>query len=254
MRPVLLAAAVLAAMVALAFAWPAIGAGWQPRGQERTGGWYPEDDPGTLLVLAHQGRVERYAFGAEHYCADLDCEPARGFLRFVAKRYVESDGRAGGDGEGGVGTFSRDAGNPESGAIATVGPGYRGGCQLDIRMQFGDGQSTRAILGPPLSPGAGASTPWQLLVALPELGVLLEWSQTPEHLLIRRSALPEVAPPAWAGASFRVREAACTFADGTQIARLFRARVPRLPDGDCNVQVQVAVDDAGAIRTDVVAR
>ncbi len=238
----------VAAVAALWFLWPTISGSRGPRPATRIDGWVPTEDPGTTLRVSSPGRVEFYALGADHHAVDAACGDQVRCTEIAGMVYREQDGTPGPNAEAPDASFENRPGEPTSSQTMDGQFGYRGGRSLRGKVTYDDGVVSEAIVGAPVQFVARGTTPWQLLAALPNFGVLLEWSQTEEHLLIRRSTLPGAAAPVWGHhGSVQVFDAACQFADDTQVAQLFRARVPQLRSGERNVQVFVDVGDAAEI-------
>lgn len=240
-KQILLWALTVACLVALLLAWPTIaGMARKPR----VGDWVPNEDPGTLLIVRQEGRSCTLALGQQHYSCDVACNGDAGAQTLQASIYAERDGELGEAGDR-VQNRSKTTGHrPQHEMSIAGGGGYLGEGHLLVEVGFSDGASTKATVGPPIDIGTGTQTGWKMLAVAWDLGVLIEWSQTKQHLLIRRNGLPGAVPPTWGNGQFRVGEQGCAFTEDTQIARLFRARVPELRDGVQNVTVTIlAVDD-----------
>ena len=249
-RQVLQLLLVIGVLVALVLAWPKIA---KTARNPRIGDWVPTEDPGTQLLVglvAGQGAGRQYALaiGAVNFSCDINCELTGGSIGYGevdVKVYGETDGELGDRGEPCAFTLKNTS--PATSPTENIAgfAGYQPNGHLLVEILFSDSMKTKAMVGPPMNFQPGAETGWQPLAAIWDLGVLLEWSQTKEHLLIRRSGLPGQPAPTWSGGSFLVGDKGCQFTDDTQIARLFRARVPSHRKGDQNVNIIVTAEDEG---------
>lgn len=240
----------VAALVALAFAWPHLAA---MQRKPRVGDWVPAEDPGTAVTVTQSGVRFQAAIGRDHFAFDLFDANGAGMTGVDAFVYAERDGVLGEKGEDVQGRANVSMASPQSRWGMASGTGYRSGGHLCARFTFDDGFVAKVAAGPPIDLQPGVETDWRTLAIVWDLGVLVEWKQTKEHLLVRRSGLPGGPTPAWAGGTFAVNEKACQFVEDTQVARMFRTRVPELGPGECNVTVKVVARDDG-VAVDVLAK
>ncbi len=255
-KQLLQAMLLVAALVALVLAWPAIA---RSARKPRIGEWVPGEDPGTVLTVvmnetptrSHRSYV--LSLGSENFGLDISCPPPAGYTELRSRLYRESDGVLGETGEPYSSSITNTSPTPSATEQISGFGGFQTAGHLLAEVTFSDDLKVKAMVAPPMEIRRGAETDWAPLAVVWDLGVLIEWSQTKDHLLVRRSALTGHAAPVWNGGGFTVGGKGCQFTDDMQVARLFRARVPELRDGYQNVQLTIYVMDDG-IRTDVTVR
>ncbi|MCA8964295.1 MAG: hypothetical protein H6838_02565 [Planctomycetes bacterium] len=255
-RQLLQALLLIAALVALVLAWPAIA---RTARKPRIADWVPTEDPGTVLTVImaetaeHPGRSYVLSIGATNFGIDVNCTPPTGYTQMRAKVYEESDGVLGDKDESFSSSLTDSASTPKANESTSGFGGFLPRGHLVTELDFSDDVKTKATVAPPMDIRRGAETDWTPLAIVWDQGVLLEWSQNTQHLMIRRSGLPGHAAPVWNGGGFWVGDKGCQFTEDTQIARLFRTRVPSMREGPQNVQIRIIAFDDG-IQTDIKVR
>ena len=233
-------------LVGLVIAWPTIAATSR---QPRIGNWVPATDPGTQLTLVHRGRQEFFGFGQDYNCVDMLCQGPQGYLQLETLVYAERDGKLGHEGEGGtnnlVGKYQGILTDQTS-----LSGGYRDDHFLHAELQHQDGVTSSVIVAPPIDIQELATTPWRPLVAVQSLGFMIEWSQTPSTLDLRRSALPGAAEPKWNGGQLVIVKDTSSAHDwATNSISVLRTNRPFPALGVTNVHVLIVADETGVSTT-----
>ncbi len=232
----------LAALAALVLSWATIA---RSARNPVMGDWVPDEDPGTILVLAHDGRTERFAFGPHNHQLQVHSR-AEGYTRIQGYVRTTREGVLPPD-DMPIGIQDLTFGSPLTTTDSVLAGGFEGPNHWLVVLQLDGGKATKVTLAPPIDVRRGTATSWQPLAALHSLGVVVEWQQTQDELLVRIQAAPGAPPLKWHQGLLQVLEVRCQFAtDGDhQVARVPLASVPSLADGPRNVVVDLSVGDDG---------
>lgn len=251
-RTILTSLLAIAAVTGLVFAWPILAGTVRER---RIGNWVPDADPGTQFRLVRDGHSVMLSLGELYQAIDLDGTPSASFTSYESYLYPERDQKWGHEGEPGSDHLQIRYGVPQRSDKASASGGYRDGNWLHAIVKQTDGGVADLILAGPPDLQPGATTPWQPLAIARELGIVVEWEQTPTHVRIRCGPPPSKPFPRWDDGVFRAHDAIASFAaDGPyQVASILRAQVPDLAPGIAHVRVELRVLD-GRISPEVTLR
>lgn len=241
-RTILTSLLAVAAVTGLVFAWPILADTARVR---RIGDWAPASDPGTQFRLVRNGHSVLLSLGERYHAIDLDGTPSASFTSYESYLYPEQDQKWGHEGEAGNDHLQINYGVPQRKDYSSSIGGYRDGNWLHAIVKQKDGGVADLVLAGPPDLQPGATTPWQPLAIARDLGIVVEWEQTPTHVRIRCGPLPGKPAPRWDGGVLMAGEASAPFGpDGPyEVASILRAQVPDLAAGLAHVRVDLFVLD-----------
>lgn len=228
----------IAAAAGLVFAWPILA---RTVREQRIGDWVPDSDPGTQFRLVRDGHSVLLSLGARHHGIDLDGTPGAAFKSYESYLYPERDRKWGHEGEPGSDHLQITYGNTQRSDSSSGVGGYLGGYWLHTIVKQKDGAVADLILAGPVDLHPGATTPWQPLAIARDLGIVVEWEQTPTHVRVRRGPIPGEPAPKWGAGVFKIQDATSSFvADGLhEVASILRTQAPDLTAGIPHVRVEL---------------
>ena len=222
----------IAALVGLVFAWPSIA------GTARA-------DAGSELTYRREGDSVVLAFAERSHSIVLQSGASGGIDSFSWNTYSERDGTWGPDGEIPADRSSVRFPTPERSSSVHSQGGFLEWQLLQSSIKLAGGSTIDLILAGPPDLQPGTTTPWQPLVIARELGIAIEWEQTPTHVRVRRGPIPGKPAPKWRSSSLIVGDQGTSFvSDGAyEVASMLRARVPGLAAGQGRVRIDLMVID-----------